>query len=76
MHDRASINLVALWTIKVLYNRLFDVAHTLDRVGENMKTPVLDEFIKYWISLFSHSPKTRLAWTSMTGLTSPSYSNI
>ena len=78
MHDRASVNLVALRTIKVLYNKLFDVgcfSHTLDRVGENMKTPVLDEFIKHWISLFSHSPKTRLAWASMTGLSSPSYSS-
>ena len=41
IHDRASINLVALQTIKVLYNRLFDIecfSHTLDRVGENINT--------------------------------------
>ena len=78
MHDRASINLVALRTTKVLYNRVLDIgcfSHTLDRVGENMKTPVLDGFIKHWISLFSHSPKTRLAWASMTGLSFTSYSN-
>ena len=75
MHDRASVNLVALRT---LYNRLFDVgcfSHTLDRVGENMRVPVLNEFIKHWISLFSHSPKTRMAWASHTGLSSPSYSS-
>ena len=78
IHDRASINLVALRTIKVLYNRLFGVgcfSHTLDGVGKNMNTPVLDEFIKHWISLFSHSPKIRMAWASMTGLSSPSYSS-
>ena len=78
MHDRASVNAVALRTIKVLYNRVFDMgcfSHTLDRVGENMKIPVLGEFIRHWISLFSHSPKTRLAWVSKTGLSSPSYSS-
>ena len=78
MHDRASVNLVALRTIKVLYNCLFDVgcfSHTLDRVGENMRVPVLNEFIKHWISLFSHSPKIIMAWASLTGLSSPSYSS-
>ena len=39
-------------------------SHTLDHVGENMNTPILDDFMKHWISLFSHSPKVRLAWRS------------
>jgi hypothetical protein len=39
-----------------------------------MNTPILYKFTKHWISLFSHSPKVRLAWTSRTGFTSPSYS--
>lgn len=29
---------------------------------ENMNTPILDEFTKHWISLFSHNLKVRLAW--------------
>ena len=39
-----------------------------------MQTPVLDLFIKGWIGMFAHSPKTRLAWTTQTGLPSPTYS--
>ncbi len=49
-------------------------AHTLDHVGENMQTPILEEFIKAWISLFAHSPKSRLVWRTQTGLSPPSYS--
>ena len=42
MRDRASINDVAMRTIKVVYNQLLDVgcfSHTLDHVGERMNTP-------------------------------------
>ena len=49
MHDRASVNAVAMRTMNVIYQNLLDIgcfSHTLDRVGENMKTPVLDEFFK------------------------------
>lgn len=38
-----------------------------------MNTPILEEFMKYWISLFSHSPKARLAWKTQTGLSVRSY---
>ena len=64
MHDRASVNSVAMRTISVLYNNLLDVcfSHTLDLVGKNMKTPVPDKFFKSWVQLFSHNPKTRLIW--------------
>ena len=77
MHDRASVNTVAMRTVKVIYQNLLDIgcfSHTLDRVGENMKTPVLDEFFKAWIGMFTRSPKTRARWKSLTGLPPPSYS--
>ena len=39
-----------------------------------MKTPHLTEFTKLRVSLFSHSPKTRLAWRTRTGLHLPLFS--
>ena len=77
MRDQASVNNVAMRTVSVLYNSMIDIgcfSHTLDHVGENINTPILDEFTKHWISLFSHSPKVRLAWRSRTGFSSPLYS--
>ncbi len=77
MHDRASVNQVAMRTAKVIYQNILDIgcfSHTLDRVGENMKTPILDEFSKAWIGMFTRSPKTRERWKSLTGLPPPSYS--
>ena len=77
MRDRASVNDVVMRTISVIYNQMMDVgcfSHTLDHVGEKMKTAILDEFTKGWISLFSHSPKSRLAWRTQTGLSTPTYS--
>ena len=65
MQDRASINNVAMATVKVLYPDVFDVgcfSHTIDHVGERFHIPMLDEFVSAWILLFSHSPKARLAW--------------
>ena len=70
MRDRASVNNVAMDLLKLLYPSMLDVfciSHTLDRVGEQFKVPVVDEFTKLWISLFSKSPKTRLAWRSFCG---------
>lgn len=64
MRDRASVDDVAVRTLKILYPSLVDIAcfsHTLDHVGEKMETPVLHQFIKAWISLFAHSPKSRIA---------------
>ena len=77
MRDRASVNSVAMRTVSVMYNSMIDIgcfSHTLDIVGEHMNIPILNKFTKHWISLFSHSPKVRLAWRSTTGLSSPSYS--
>ena len=77
MHDRASVNDVAMRTIKVVYNQMIDVgcfSHPLDHVGERMNTPVLHDFCKAWIGLFSRSPKSCLLWRTQTGLPAPSYS--
>ena len=63
MKDRASVNEVAVRTLKIVYPNLLSVgcfSHTLDRVGEYFLTPNLSDFITSWISLFSHSPKTRI----------------
>ncbi len=62
MHDRASVNSVAMQTVSVLYTKMVDLgcfSHTIDNVGDKIKTPILADFVKHWISLFSHSPKTR-----------------
>ena len=70
MHNRASVNNVAMATVKVLYPDVFDVgcfSHTIDHVREHFCTPVLNEFVSAWILLFSHSPKARLAWRTRTG---------
>ena len=77
MRDRASVNSVAMRTVSIVYNKVMDVgcfSHTLDHVGEHMKTPVLDEFSKAWIGLFAHSPKSRPLWRDQTGFPPPSYS--
>ena len=65
MRDRASTNTVAQRTMKVLYPDLVDIGcypYTIDWVGKHFNLPNLSEFIMAWISLFSHSPKTRLMW--------------
>ena len=77
MRDRASVNSVAMATLKLLYPSLLDVgcfSHTLDRVGEHFKVSAADEFTRIWISLFSRSPKARLAWRSYCGRAVPTYS--
>ena len=49
-------------------------SHTIDHVGEKIKTDILDEFVKGWIGLFTCSPKTKLAWKETTGLPVLTYS--
>ena len=71
MHDRASVNSVAVRTLKVLYPNVLEIScfsHTIDHVGDNFDTPVLYDFGTTWVSLFSHSPKVRLLWRSRTGI--------
>ena len=75
--DRASVNDVAMRTVKVVYSSILDIgcfSHTLDHVGERLRTQQLDTFFKAWVSLFVHSPKTRLLWQTQTGLSPPLYS--
>ena len=36
----------------------------------------LEECIRLWISLFAHSPRTRLAWKELTGRAMSTYSKI
>ena len=64
-------------TVKVVYSSILDIgcfSHTLDHVGERLRTQQLDTFFKAWVSLFVHSPKTRLLWRTQTGLSPPLYS--
>ena len=72
MHDRASVNEVAMRTVKVIYQNLLDIGCFLDR--ETMKTPILDDFFKAWVGMFTRSPKARAKWRELTGLPPPSYS--
>ena len=63
MRDRATVNDVAIRTLKVLYLALIDVgcfSHTLDLVGSKFVVPHLNDFMTAWVSLFSHSPKAHL----------------
>ena len=77
MKDRATVNETASRTLKVVYPNLLSIgclSHTIDRVGEHFNTPNLSEFIISWISLFSHSPKTRFLWLDQTGKSMATYS--
>ena len=77
MRDGASVNNVALSVLKVIYPNIMDVrcfSHTLDIVGNKFKTPLLATFSSYWISLFSHSPRTKMLWKDNTGKAMASYS--
>lgn len=77
MHDRAACNTVALRTMKVVYPSMVDVgcfSHTLDLVGDKFSTPCLSSFMVWWISLFSHSPKSMLLWKERTGQPYQGYS--
>ena len=62
MRDMASVNNVAMRVVSIVYPSVLDVgcfSHTLDIVGEKFKTPVLSTFCTMWLTLFSHSPKTK-----------------
>ena len=77
MMDRASANRVAMRTLNVLFPYVLDVrcySHTLDHIGEHFDVPNLEDFTRLWISLFSHSPRTRLEWKNETGKAMASYS--
>ena len=70
-------NMVALRTLIVVFPKLVDVgcfSHTLDLVGEKFTTPHLSSFMVWWVSLFSHSPKSMLLWKEKTGQAYRGYS--
>lgn len=76
MRDQACVSRVAMRTVSILYNEIMDIgffSHTLDLVGNHMKTPILDNFVKSWVVLFSHNPKSRLLWKTQTGSSPASY---
>ena len=77
MRDRASVNNVAMRVVSIVYPSVLDVgcfSHTLDIVGEKFKTPVLSTFCTMWLTLFSHSPKTKALWKEQTGKAMASFS--
>ena len=77
MRDRASVNNVAMRTLKVVYPTLVDAgcfSHAINLAGESFKTPTLSEFLHLWVSLFAHSPKARLLWKEQVGFAVRSYS--
>ena len=77
MHDRASVNTVAMTILHVVFPGLLDIgcfSHTIDNAGNHFNTPTLNEFTSPWLTLFSHSPKARLLWRERTGVAMKSYS--
>lgn len=66
MHDHASVNNVAIRTLKDVYHALIDIgcfSHTLDLVGSKFVVPHLNNFMSAWVNLFSHSPVERTDWS-------------
>ena len=63
-------------TIKIIYPYVIDtgcISHFLDSI---IKIKNLSEFLHSWISLFSHSTKTKIAWKMQTGKSMATYSTI
>ena len=55
MRDRASVNSVAMKTVKIIYSNALDAgcfSHAFDRVGEHFNILILTEFIGNWLYLF------------------------
>ena len=75
--DRASVNNVALRTLKVIYPLHVDVGyslHTINLAGEHFKLPIFSEFVSSWVSLFAHTPKAQLLWKEQVGVSVRLYS--
>ena len=73
MRDGARPNGLDKRIVKVVYLHIMDVRcfpHTLDLVGDKFQTPLLTSF---WISLFLHSPKTKMLWKNQTEKSVASY---
>jgi len=80
MRDKASVNnnyCYAHTQGSISFNRWRRMLFTHhDHVGGCFDTPTLNEFNTSWISLLSHSPKTRLLWKSKTDRSMSSYSSM
>eukprot|EP00117_Sycon_ciliatum_P019577 scpid46117/ scgid1592/ len=79
IRDGAAVNRVAVERVKeIMYGDLLDVIcmpHSLDNVGWHFDTPILDEFLQWWVSLFARSPAPRLLWKARAGVAVKSQSN-
>ena len=78
MRDRASTNNVAMDTVSIIYPKVVDIgclSHTIGHVGDKFQTQLLSGFVTTWITLFSHSPKVKMLWKTLTGKSMPAYSN-
>ena len=70
IRDGTSVNGAALRQLKFFYSNLFDVvcfSHPIDNVGNHFEFRILDSFIQYWVSLFTHSFNALLLWKEKTG---------
>ena len=77
MRDGASVNGCALRALKALSPKMFEVmcfSHTIDLVGYRFEVPTLDQFIQWWIQLFSRSAAAKIRWKERTGVAIKSYS--
>ena len=77
MRDQSTVNSTAVRIMKIAYPQLIDIGcfpHIIDHVGEHFVAPNLSEFVSNWISLFSHSPKTKMIWKEQTDRSMASYS--
>ena len=78
IRDGASVNGAALNHVRtIMYPQMVDIiclSHSLDNVGKRFDTPTLDTFSHWWVSLFSHSPVSKLRWRTMAGESITTYS--
>ena len=76
MCDRAAVNGASIHHLSVLYPLLSDVvcfSHELNNTERRFDFPILEEFGRDWISLFSHSTCAKLSWKTTTGIPIRSY---
>ena len=73
IRDGASVNGAALNHVRtIMYLQIVDIicsSHARDNVGKRFDTPTLDAFLHWWVSLFSHSPASKLRWRTGESIT-------
>lgn len=75
MRDRASVNGIAMRTLKIVFPDAIDIgcySHIIDLVGDKFCTPNLDNFVFGYPSLHI-APVLRLWWKARTGKAMSSY---